>query len=142
MSVSSSGAPGGKVPRTISSASWSRSSSARVTFCTEGCGRSTRGTTGSAGSIPGGRSSSVMRLRFFQVVDDADMGGDDAPALGKANPRLHLPTDPIGHGVAIEQGGGDRRVAAVAGDDGLRGTAIQADRRARGAKAGDRVIAI
>ena len=39
------------------------------------------------------------------------MGGDDAPALRESNPGLHLPADPAGQGVAIEQGGGDGGVA-------------------------------
>src|SRR3954451_21547555 len=139
MSVSSSGAPGGSAPRTISSASCRRSSSARVILCADGDARSTRGT---AGSAPGGRSSSVIRSGLFRLVDDADMGGDDAPALRELYPGLHLPADLARHRVAIEQGGGDGGVAAIAGDHGLRGAAVEADRRAPGAKAGDRFIAV
>src|SRR6478752_8314014 len=142
MSVSSSGAPGGRAPRTISSASCRRSSSARVTLCADGDARSTRGTAGSAGSVPGGRSSSVIRSGLFRLVDDADMGGDDAPALREFYPGLHLAADLTRHRVAIEQGGGDRGVAAIAGDHGFRGAAVEADRRAPGAESGDCLIAV
>src|SRR5438874_1662422 len=142
ISVSSSGEPGARAPRTISSASCRRSSSARVTFCTDGEARSTRGTTGSAGNVPGGKSSSVIRSGLFRLVDDADMGGDDAPALREANPGLHLPADLAGRGVAIEQGGGHGRVAAIAGDDGFRRAPVEAHRRAPGTEAGDRLVAV
>ena len=39
---------------------------------------------------------------------------------GKAHPGLHLAADLAGRGVAVEQRGGDREVAAVGGDHGAR----------------------
>ena len=64
MSVSSSAAPGRSAPRTISSASCRRSSSARVIFTTDGDARSIRRTTASArGGLLAGRSSRLMRFR-------------------------------------------------------------------------------
>src|SRR6267378_532659 len=61
--------------------------------------------------------------RFFGrpgSIDDADVGRDDPPPLGKPHPGLHLPPHPVAAPrVAIEQRRGDRRVAAIGGDDRL-----------------------
>src|SRR3979411_2944608 len=77
-----------------------------------------------------------------RLVDDADMRGDDFPALGKSQPCLHLPSPLAGSGVAIKQCRCYGGVAAIGCDHRLRGRAHQPDRRARGAKRHDRVIAI
>src|SRR5262249_38807327 len=55
-----------------------------------------------------------------RLVDDADMGSDDSPTLGEAYPGLHLPPHLAGQRVAIEQGRGNRGVAAVGRDHGPR----------------------
>src|ERR1700721_4217526 len=85
------------------------------------------------------RDSYLLILRF---VDDADMGGDDLPALGEPHPCLHLASDPARRGVAIKQCRGHRGIATIAGDHGVCDLAHQAGRRARRAKGGDGVIAI
>jgi hypothetical protein len=53
----------------------------------------------------------------FRLVDHAHMRGDDAPALRKPHPGLHLPADFSGHADAVEQGRGDGVVATVGADD-------------------------
>src|ERR1700684_3537159 len=77
------------------------------------------------------RDSFLLILRF---VDDADMGGDDFPALGEPHPCLHLPSALAERGVAIEQSRSHRGIAAIARDHGVRGPAHQAGGRARRAK--------
>src|SRR5216684_5299534 len=84
----------------------------------------------------------LIRLFILGFVDDADMGGDDSPALGEPHPCLHLPPYPVGQRVSIKQGGGDRGVAAIGRDHGPGGLAHQAHRRARRTKRHDRVITI
>src|SRR4029079_10127778 len=76
------------------------------------------------------------------LVDHADMGGDHMPAVGKPDPGLHLPADLARHGWAMAQRGGHGAVPAVGGDDSSRDGAGEADRRARGAKRRDLVVAV
>ena len=64
------------------------------------------------------------------------------PAFRKAYPGLHLPADLAGKLLAIEQRRGHRGIAAIGGDHRLRGLAPQPDRRTRGTKRHDLVIAI
>src|SRR5216684_3811136 len=91
------------------------------------------------------RRDSCLLIHIFGrsgFVDDADMGGDDLPALGESHPCLHLPSHSARSGVAIKQRRGYRGVAAIACDHRLRGLAHQPRRRARRPKRGDGVIAI
>ena len=78
----------------------------------------------------------------FRRVDHAHMGGDDAPAFGKAHPGLHLAADFARHGRAVIERRSDGVIAAVGADDGLRQRARQAGRRARGAECRDLGVAI
>ena len=58
--------------------------------------------------------------RSLRFVDDADMGGDDPPALGEIAPRSASAARPCpAQRVAIKQGRGHRGVAAIGGDHGL-----------------------
>lgn len=66
---------------------------------------------------------------------DADVRGHDPPALGHANPGLHLPPGFSSGAIAREQGGGRRHVAAESRDDGALQIACEACRRTPGAKA-------
>src|ERR1700722_20456918 len=77
------------------------------------------------------RDSYLLILRF---VDNADMGGNDFPALGKSHPGLHLASDSAGRGVAIKQCRGNSRIAAIARDHRVGGPTHQAHGRARRAK--------
>src|SRR6185295_7935576 len=81
-------------------------------------------------------------LRILRFVDDADMGGDDSPTLREAYPGLHLPPHPSRRTLAIEQRGSDRGVAAIGGDDGLVGLAIESDGRAPRTERADCLVAI
>src|SRR5580658_7366045 len=74
-------------------------------------------------------------------ANHAHMRGDDEPAVGETDPGLHLPADLTRHGGAVEQGRGDRKIAAIGGDDGVRESPRQAGRRTRGAERLDLVIA-
>ena len=71
-----------------------------------------------------GGSIGLMRLRVAKLsarlINKTHMGGDDPPALGKADPGLHLAPDLAGHAGAVKQRRGDCVVAAVGADDGLR----------------------
>ena len=95
MSVSSSAAPGGSAPRTISSASCSRNSSARVILSgierwrgrhAEPRPQLRRRDVAARGSEDR-QGSCLFRSPEIRFVDDADMGGDDFPALGEIAPR-------------------------------------------------------
>src|SRR5712675_868320 len=91
------------------------------------------------------RRDSCLLIHIFGrsgFVDDADMGGDDLPALGESHPCLHLPSHPTRSGVAIQQRRGYRGVAAIACDHRPRGLAHQPRRRTRRPKRGDGVIAV
>src|SRR5216684_4275125 len=91
------------------------------------------------------RRDSCLLIQVFRrsgFVNDADVGGDDLPALGESHPCLHLPSHPTRSGVAIKQRRGYRGVAAIACDHRLRGLAHQPRRRTRRPKRGDRVIAV
>src|SRR5271166_1771718 len=68
------------------------------------------------------------------------MGGDDAPALGEANPGLHLPPDPARGAVTPEQRRRDGAIPAVGDDAGLLELARKASRRARGSERLDRLV--
>ena len=94
-------APGAMRPRTISSASASRSSSARV--------RRPRPTDGVARAALARSTSVIGRPSQVQadgprLVDHADMRRDDAPALGEADPGLHLTADFAGRRCRDETG--------------------------------------
>jgi hypothetical protein len=66
----------------------------------------------------------------------------DAPAVGEPDPGLHLTADFAGRRRAVKQGRGDGGVASIRGDDRPRQAAPQAQRRARGAEARDRIVAV
>src|SRR5687767_4457590 len=70
------------------------------------------------------------------------MRRDDVPAVREADPCLLLAAYLAGHGLAPEQRRGDREVAAVGRDHGLRDRTHETDRRARGAKAGNLLVAV
>jgi len=70
------------------------------------------------------------------------VGGDDAPALRKSHPSLHLPPDLPRLRRPIVQGRGDRIIPAVGGNDGPRQRALKTDRRARSAKRLNFIVAI
>src|SRR3984957_9276928 len=78
-----------------------------------------------AATAPGGGHRSGL-------VNDADMGCDDSPPLGEADPGLHLPSDLARRAVSPEQRGGDGAVAAVGHDPGL----LEPPREAGGGAAG------
>src|SRR5437016_13230885 len=83
-----------------------------------------------------------MALCSLRLVDDAHMGGDDAPALPKAHPGLHLAADRASHRRAVKLGRGHCEVAAVARDHRLRQRSGEPDRRARGAEGLDLLVAV
>ena len=65
-----------------------------------------------ARATPAGGSTCIVSRRAisapaarscFGLVDEADMGRDDPPELGKANPGLHLPPDLARRAVAPKQ---------------------------------------
>src|SRR5271170_1745263 len=70
------------------------------------------------------------------------MSGDDAPALRKADPGLHLPPDLPRRVVAPEQRGRDRAIPAVCDNARLLELSREALRRARRAERLDRLIAV
>src|SRR5258705_1341193 len=70
------------------------------------------------------------------------MRGDDLPAVRKAHTGLHLASHLAGQAIAVEQRRGDGSITAIGRDHGLVGPAAQSDRRARGAKPHDRLIAV
>src|SRR5258708_2446889 len=86
--------------------------------------------------------SSGGRPFRWSLVDRADVGGDHAPAFGKAHPGLGLAADLAGRGGATKQRRGCREIAAVGRDHGLRQGAREAGRRARGAERLDLAVAV
>ena len=66
------------------------------------------------------RSAPDLAAARFAHVDDADMGGDDAPALREAYPDLHLAADFARCSRALIQGRRHGVISAVSADDGLR----------------------
>src|SRR5271163_3023217 len=81
-----------------------------------------------------GSLSNSTPLRF---VDHADMRRDDAPALRKPHPCLHLPADLARSVPAAEQCRGDPEIAAISRDLRALQRAREARRRPRGAKRAD-----
>src|SRR5262245_4279037 len=87
-----------------------------------------------AGLLGGGRLRSVSGLGLGRVIDQADVGGNNAPTLRQPHPRLHLATNFAGGTVAIKQRRGDREIATVTRNYGSRARARQVLRWAPGAK--------
>src|SRR5262245_56198973 len=85
-------------------------------------------------SPPGGGESArslwtlalhALQASGFRRVDDADVRGNDAPALREPHPGLYLPADLARQRLAMKQRGGHGRVAAVGGDHRARARAHQ-----------------
>ena len=53
-----------------------------------------------------------------RLLNNADVGGGDAPAVGGPDPRLHLAADLAWSVGAAEERCGHREIAAERGDDG------------------------
>src|SRR5579871_860918 len=85
---------------------------------------------------------SVSAPSRLGLVYHADVGGDDAPAFGEPDPRLHLPANLARRIVSPEERSGDGAIAAVGHDARPLKRARQADWRTGCAERLDRFVAI
>src|SRR5262245_5920258 len=74
--------------------------------------------------------------------NDADVRSNDAPALRKPDPGLHLAAHLAGRTWAMKQRRGHRKVTAVGGDQRPATSAVEPDWGAPGTKCGDLLVAV
>src|SRR5258708_4861816 len=119
ISLSSRGIPGASRPCTISSAITLRSCSVRV--------------------VP---RRALLARTASDIVDHADVGGDDAPAAGEPDPGLALASDTAGSGVALEQRAGRCQIPPEGRDHRSPQVSRQSERRSGAPKRTNLVHAV
>ena len=88
------------------------------------------------------RTSELRRLHHRHLAQQRDVGGDDAPALGRTHPGVALPAGAVA-AMAAELAVGGAEVAAVGDDPDLQQVAVEHETGiAAGAEGGDLVVAV
>src|ERR687897_3788572 len=90
----------------------------------------------------GPEDSELRRLHHRHLAEQRDVGGDDAPALGRTHPGVTLAAGAIA-AVAAELAVGGAEIAAVGDDPDLQQVTIEHEAGiAAGAEGGDLVVAV
>ena len=84
------------------------------------------------------RGGLARSARCFRGLNQADMGGDNAPAFGHANPGLALASD-FRRAVSVKFGAGGGEIAAIGGNHSADKPARQTGRRTRRTEGLDRL---